>query len=90
MANSIIGHRGQSLYDIAVQHCGGADYAADIAVANGLALDAVLEGDVVLVVPDGAPSRRLPGMRVSVEPATGVAAMRDGIGSARVGELTVD
>lgn len=75
-------YRGQSLYDAAVMACGSSAYAKAIADANGLALDYVLEADRVLEVP------QVRGRGADV--ATGGAAMRDGIGFVRVGELGVD
>lgn len=45
--------RGQSLWDIALQHCGDADLAEEIAQLNGLDPNTVFAGGETLAAPDG-------------------------------------
>ena len=42
---------GQSVFDIAIQHTGSVDMAYDIAVANGISIDAPLIPGTILTVP---------------------------------------
>ena len=85
------GKRGQSMIDVAVQHCGSADYAYEVAKANGLEADAVLEQDTDMEVPMAGTMAEKSVVRAGVEPCTGVMAEEpwDKIGLAMVGELTV-
>lgn len=44
-------HSGQSIFDIAIQHCGSVDAAYDVAVLNSLPLDAILMPGQTLLIP---------------------------------------
>lgn len=85
------GRRGQSMIDVAIQHCGNADYAYEVAKANGLDVDTVLEENRVLEAPSVNTRLQKEVERLGLNPCTG--ANHDDpwneIGLAMVGELAV-
>lgn len=85
------GRRGQSMIDVAIQHCGNADYAYEVAKANGLGVDAVLEENRALEVPSVNTRMQKEVERLGLTPCTGVVADEpwNEIGLAMVGELVV-
>ena len=65
--------RHQSLFDIALQHCGNADRALDIANLNGLALDTVIQADnLTLYVPTVHPGTGRTLHPIPIIPITGI------------------
>ncbi len=80
----VIGKRGQTMLDVAVEWCGDIDSAYEIARANGLEVDSVLDADCELDVPYGKEAE-------GIEPCTRTidSTPWNKIGSAMVGELTV-
>lgn len=78
-------YRGQSVLDVALMACGSADYAHEVAAANGLAVEAVLDADQVLRVPTASPRVAGEMERAGVVPCSGEQWMRDGIGYMAVG-----
>lgn len=68
---SITIKRRQSLYDIALQYCGSAETAAEIARINNIALHEDAEAGAVLLVPAEAQKETALKYRLnSIEPAT--------------------
>lgn len=76
----VTAYRGQSLLDVALMACGNAEAAHEIALANGLADDAVLSDRVELIVPQGLARVSEAMDAQGVKPATGENLMLDGIG----------
>ncbi len=64
--------RGQSMIDVAVQYCGDADYAYEVAKANGKEVDDVIEADVELQVPSVNTRMAKEVERIGVTPCTGI------------------
>lgn len=84
--------KGQSLIDLALQHCGSADWGEDVAKQNSLSPDYVCSGGEVLEMPDGVEAERKRIASAGVVPVTGMDAggwQQQGIGLCMVGELSV-
>lgn len=65
-------HSGQSVFDIAIQHCGSVDAAYDVAVLNSLPLDAELLPGQTLLIPEVTDKRVVDECRrKGVVPGTG-------------------
>lgn len=78
-------YRGQSVVDVAVMACGSADYAHEVAKANGLAEDAVLEQGRMMKVPIVAKRVEREMAANDVVPVSGERWMRDGVGALGIG-----
>lgn len=80
---------GQSVMDIAMQHCGDVGLWHEVAVVNGMEDTWVAEGGEVVLVPAGSKGvvKRL--AREKVKPNTGTGRMVDGIGYELVGEMMI-
>lgn len=84
--------KGQSLIDLALQHCGSADWGEDVAKQNSLSPDYVCSGGEVLEMSDGVEAERKRIASAGVVPVTGLDAggwQQQGIGLCMVGELSV-
>lgn len=89
---TVTARKGQSLIDLALQHCGSADWGEDVAKQNNLNPDYVCSGGEVLEMPDGVEAERKRIAAAGVVPVTGLDAggwQQQGIGLCMVGELSV-
>lgn len=89
---TVTARKGQSLIDLALQHCGSADWGEDVAKQNSLSPDYVCSGGEVLEMPDGVEAERKRIASAGVVPVTGMDAggwQQQGIGLCMVGELSV-
>ena len=95
MRKTVTARAGQSLMDVAVQWCGNADMAMELATLNGVEETTVFSGGEVLAVPPlyEAAGRKM--AAAGVEPVTGVdlpaddGELRIGVGHWAVGEFVV-
>lgn len=89
---TVTARKRQSLIDLALQHCGSADWGEDVAKQNGLSPDYVCAGGEVLEMPDGVEAERKRIASAGVVPVTGLDVSGwtlQGVGLSMVGELSV-
>lgn len=81
--------KGQTVMDVALQHCADGSLWHEVAQRNGLEATWTAAGGEELMVPDGDAKTLQKVEKENVVPCTGGEGLRDGIGYERVGEMMV-